>query len=321
MVVLYLKKSACIDKIKEVKENINYLDSIKSFCEGIIKSACEEIIKSDIIYVDSINNTCVDNLKNIFTYADSAKSTCVDNIKSNFTYAESAKSTSVDNIKNIFAYVNSAKSACIDNIKSTIVNIIYIDIIKSTCADNVKSANIKINMKNNNITRVYCKNINNKSTPGNINNEFNALLKLKKVSATTIIIKKKLKPQVINIKYELNALLKIKKVTNASKNVIAFLNKQITQIIKGNKVHTHNEINNTTTHIVIHDIIKKAHAKLPDSINNKTILINKVHIENNSVDNVSNISKKTHKKLFENVLKQIKSHNNAFDYDKWKKNT
>ena len=32
-------KSACIDKIKEVKENINYLESTKSFCEGIIKSA------------------------------------------------------------------------------------------------------------------------------------------------------------------------------------------------------------------------------------------------------------------------------------------
>ena len=44
-----------------------------------------------------------------------------------------------------------------------------------------------------------------------------------------------------------------------------------------------------------------------------------MHLENNSVDNVSNISKKTHKKLFENVLKQIKSQNNAFDYDKWKK--
>ena len=44
-----------------------------------------------------------------------------------------------------------------------------------------------------------------------------------------------------------------------------------------------------------------------------------MHIGNNSVDNVSNISKKTHKKLFENVLKQIKSHNNVFDYDKCKK--
>ena len=90
----------------------------------------------------------------------------------------------------------------------------------------------------------------------------NALLKLKKVSATKIIIKKKLNPQVINIKYEPNTLLKFEKVTNASKNVIAFLNKQITQIIKGNKVHTHNEINITTTHIVIHDNIKKAHVKL-----------------------------------------------------------
>ena len=74
---------------------------------------------------------------------------------------------------------------------------------------------------------------------------------------------------------------KLKKVTNASKNVIAFLNKHITRIIKGNKVHTHNEINNTVTTTVIHNI-KKAHAK-------SAIPINKVHIENNS----NNTSKKT----------------------------
>ena len=109
-------------------------------------------------------------------------------------------------------------------------------------------------------------------------------------------------------------LSKLKKVTNASKNVIAFLNKHITRIIKGNKVHTHNEINNTVTTTVIHNI-KKAHAK-------SAIPINKVHIENNSANNTS---KKTHKKLFKNVLKQIKTFNkvpkegNIFDYDKCKK--
>ena len=43
-------------------------------------------------------------------------------------------------------------------------------------------------------------------------------------------------------------LRKLKKVTNASKKGTAFLNKHITQIIEGNKVHAHNEINNTTTH-------------------------------------------------------------------------
>ena len=74
--------------------------------------------------------------------------------------------------------------------------------------------------------------------------------------------------------------------------------------------------------IVIHDNIKKAHAKLADN----AIPINKVHIENNNANNASNISKKkTHKKLFKNVLKQIRSVNkvhkqdNILDYDKCKK--
>ena len=52
-------------------------------------------------------------------------------------------------------------------------------------------------------------------------------------------------------------LNKLEKVTNASKNVITFLNKHITQIIKGNKAH--NEINNTVTNTVIHDNIKKVY--------------------------------------------------------------
>ena len=49
---------------------------------------------------------------------------------------------------------------------------------------------------------------------------------------------------------------------------------------------------------------------------------NKVHIENNTA---SNSSKKTHEKIFKNVLKQIKTFNkvhkqdNVFDYDKYKK--
>ena len=62
-------------------------------------------------------------------------------------------------------------------------------------------------------------------------------------------------------------LNKLKKVTNASKNVIDFLNNHITQIIKGNKAHTQNN----------------AYAK-------SAISINKVHIENNTA---SNTSKKT----------------------------
>ena len=49
-----------------------------------------------------------------------------------------------------------------------------------------------------------------------------------------------------------------------------------------------NVINNTVANKVIHDNIKKAHAKLANSI----LPINKVHIENN---NANNTSKKTHK--------------------------
>ena len=92
---------------------------------------------------------------------------------------------------------------------------------------------------------------------------------MKKVSNTNVIIKKKLNPQAINIKYELNALSKLKKVTNASKNVIDFLNKHI-------KGHTQNETNNTVTH----DNIKKALIK-------SVIPINKVHIENSTASNTS----------------------------------
>ena len=216
-------KSAFIDNIKGTI--VNYLTSIRSFCNDIIKRACEEIIKSDIIYADSAKSTCNDIIKSTTIQADSAKSTCNDIIKSTTIYADSAKSTCNDIIKSTTIYVDSAKRACNDIIKRT---------------------NIKINKKNTNVTRVYCKNINNKSAHSKINYELNALLKLKKVSDNNIIIKKKLKPQVINIKYELNALLKLKKVTNASNNLIAFLNKHITQIIKGNKVHTHDKINSTT---------------------------------------------------------------------------
>ena len=119
--------------------DVNYLTSIRSFWNDIIKSACQEIIKSDIIYADSAKSTCNDIIKSTTIYADSAKSTCNDIIKSTIIYADSAK---------------------------------------STCNDNIKYTNIKINKKNTNITRVYCKNINNKSGHSKINYELNALLKL-----------------------------------------------------------------------------------------------------------------------------------------------
>ena len=219
---------------------------LKLFCDGIIKKACHEII-NEVIYADSTKNAYIDNIKSS-NYIDSIKSICNDTIKNKFPYADSAK------------------SACKDKIKSIIVNINYLDTLKSTYTDNVKSASTKITKQKNNITRVYCNNINNKSTHSKISCELSALLKIKKVSNTNIIIKKKLNPQAIDIKYELN-----------------MLNKQITQIIKGNKVHTQNN----------------AYAK-------SAISIKKVHIENNTA---SNTSKKTHKKLFNNVLKQIKTFN------------
>ena len=174
-------------------------------------------------------------------YANSTKSTCIDSIKST-NYIDTIKSTYNDTIKNTFIYIDSAKSACKDKIKSTILNINYLDISKSTCTDSVKSANIKITKQKINIKRVYCNNIINKSAPSKINYELSALLKTIKVSNTNIIIKKKLNSQAINIQYELNMLNKLKKVTNASKNVIDFLNKHITQIIKGNKVHMQNAL-------------------------------------------------------------------------------
>ena len=121
----------------------------------------------------------------------------------NDIYADSAKSACIDIIKSTTIYADNAKSTCNDIIKSTTI---YVDSAKSTCNDIIKCTNVKINKKNTNITRVYCKNINNKSAHSKINYELNALLKLTKVSDNNIIIKKKLNPQVINVKYELNAL-------------------------------------------------------------------------------------------------------------------
>ena len=194
-------------------------------------------------------------------YADNVKSVSIDNIKStNVSYLTSIrrfcndiiKIACEEIIKSDIIYADSAKSNCNGIIKSTTI---YADNAKSTCNDNIKYTDIKINKKNTNITGVYCKNINNKSAHSKINYELNALLKLKKVSDNNIIIKKKLDLQVINIKYELSALLKLKKVTNASNDVINFLNKHITQIIKDNKVHTHDKTN-STIYVVIHDNIK-----------------------------------------------------------------
>ena len=71
-----------------------------------------------------------------------------------------------------------------------------------------------------------------------------------------------------------------------------------------------NVINNTVANKVIHDNIKKVHAKLANNI----LPINKVHIENNT-------SKKTHQKLFNNALKQIKSFNKVHTQNNTASNT
>ena len=298
-----------IDNSGIIPKNYNTKDPLKNTNVTLDINKIIEI--NNDIYADNVKSTCIDNVKsnnvnniinkaryeiiNEAIYANSTKSTCIDNIKST-NYIDIIKSTCNDTIKNKFTYADSAKSTCKDKIKSTIVNISYLDTSKSTCTDSIKSANIKITKQKSNITRIYCNKINNKSAHSKINYELSTLLKIKKVSNTNIIIKKKLNPQAINIKYELNALNKLKKVTNASKNVIDFLNKHITQIIKGNKVHTQNN----------------AYSKI-------AIPVNKVHIENNTA---SNTSKKAHKKLFNKVLKQIKTFNKIpkqdiiFDYDK-----
>ena len=51
-------------------------------------------------------------------------------------------------------------------------------------------------------------------------------------------------------------------------------------------------------------LAKKAHKKLFNNVLKQIKTFNKVHIQNNTAHKTSN---KTHKKLFNNVLKQIKT--------------
>ena len=131
-------------------------------------------------------------------YADSAKNACIENIKStNVNYLTNIrsfcndikKSACKEIMKSDIIYADSAKSTCNDIIKSTTI---YAESAKSICNDIIKYTNIKINKKNTNITKVYCKNINSKSAHSKINYELNALLKLRKVSDNNIITKKNL---------------------------------------------------------------------------------------------------------------------------------
>ena len=93
------------------------------------------------------------------------------------------------------------------------------------------------------------------------------------------------------------------------------------KIIKDNKVHTCNKINNTT-HVVIHDNIKNIHKKLTDCVIKRSTSLNKVPIENTTISN----SKKTQEKVFNDVVKQMvpanrvhTQNNNVFNDDKCKK--
>ena len=262
---------------------LNYFDDKRMQCNNKITSYPYGYFNNN----SSINSEIKDNTDKLVEIDNSAI------IPKNHNTKDPVKNTNATlDINEIIdfnndSYADSAKSACIDKIKSANANNNYLDTPKTTCTDSVKSASTKITKQKSNSTRVYCNNINNKSAHSKINYELSALLKIKKVSNTNIIIKKKLNPQAINIKYDLNMLNKFKKVTNAPKNVITFLNKHIIQIIKGNKAH--NEINNTVTNTVIHDNIKKVY----------TIPFNKVHIENNIA---SNASKKTHKNYLKMCL-------------------
>ena len=55
----------------------------------------------------------------------------------------------------------------------------------------------------------------------------------------------------------LSRLRELKKVTNASENVIIFVDKNITKIMKDNS-DAYNKINNTT-HIIVYENIKNIH--------------------------------------------------------------
>ena len=180
----------------EIKNNTDKLNEIDN--SGIIpkKYNTKDTLKKENTNVTLDINKIVDVNNDI--YADSAKSTCIDNVKStDVNYLTSIRSFWIDIIKSPceeiiksdIVYADSAKSTCDDIIKSTTI---YADSAKSTCNDNIKYTNIKINKKNTNIDKVYCKNINNKSAHSNINYELNAPLKLKKFSYNNIIIKRNL---------------------------------------------------------------------------------------------------------------------------------
>ena len=135
--------------------NIDYLDSVKSFCVDSIKST-----NANNTYVDSTKITCVDKIKSANAnnnYLDSAKSSCLGKTKSN-----NLNNAYLTNTKSTYVHRNNVKSVHSNN------NIIY-ELNKTLKIKRVTDAPIIVNKKSNfqAITIAY---------------EFNKLRKLKKVS-------------------------------------------------------------------------------------------------------------------------------------------
>ena len=164
--------------------------------------------------------------------------------------------------------------------------------------------------------------------------ELNMLSKNKKVTDRSIITNKKINKQAISIKYELNSLNKLKKFTNAPTNLINFLNMHINRI-KNNNDNIKNKQNKLINKVYIENnsansITKKSHIKVFNDIPEKVKSINNTHVDHDKHNMLKQIKqvikvhtktnnafinldecKKAHKKLFINVLNQLKSNNNV----------
>ena len=295
------KELSKIDNSNIIPKNYNTNTPSKNNINN--ENVINEIIINNVdIYSDSANSACIDIIKCIDAIIDNTKCTTLVIIKiiNTYTIIDIIKSiiAFIDNLKIIIVYIiriinnkaNNIKSICYTKRKSTkyfgikkdnkyldsTKNICYDkinstnvnNIMKSTCADKIKAYTINAN-KNNNNTITYKK----------VKWELNMLSKIKKVTNKNNITTKKTNKLATSIKYDLNSLNKLKKVTNTPTNLINFLNMHINRIKNDN------------------ENIKNTH----------NILINKVHIENNSANS---ITKKTQLKVFNDIPKKVKSINN-----------
>ena len=164
--------------------------------------------------------------------------------------------------------------------------------------------------------------------------ELNMLSKNKKITNRSIITTKKINKQAASFKYELNSLNKLKKVINAPTNLINFLNMHVNRIKNNNDniKNTHNKLINKV-HIEnnsANSITKKTHIKVFNDIPKKVKSINNTHVDHDKHNMLKQIKqvikmhtktsnafinldkcKKAHKKLFINVLNQLKPNNNV----------